>query len=61
MRSSPPNPYAAPAATGGQFWVNTKSGAYWRPGTRYYGKTREGKYTSEAEAIRAGYHAAGGQ
>jgi DNA/RNA endonuclease G (NUC1) len=45
----------------GQVWVNTKSGAYWRPGTRYYGKTKQGKYMSEVDAIKAGYHAAGGQ
>ena len=42
-------------------WVNTKSGAYWRPGTRYYGKTKQGKYMSEAAATAAGYHLAGGQ
>lgn len=55
-RSTPP--VAAPS---GQVWVNTKSGAYWRPGTQYYGKTKEGKYMSEAEALKAGYHPAGGR
>ena len=49
------------SAPAGQVWVNTKSGAYWRPGTRYYGKTKQGKYMVEADAIKAGYHAAGGQ
>jgi DNA/RNA endonuclease G (NUC1) len=56
--SSVSNP---PASTSGKVWVNTRSGAYWRPGTQYYGKTKEGKYMTEAEAIKAGYHAAGGQ
>jgi hypothetical protein len=39
-------------------WVNTRSGVYWRPGTRYYGKTAEGRYMSESQAIRQGYRAA---
>jgi len=45
----------------GKVWVNTKSGAFWRPGTQYYGKTKEGKYMTEAEALKAGYHPAGGR
>jgi endonuclease G len=50
-----------PGGAAGQVWVNTKSGAYWRPGTQYYGKTKEGKYMTEAQAQAAGYHPAGGQ
>jgi hypothetical protein len=38
-------------------WVNTDSGIYHQPGTRYYGKTKQGKYMSEADAIKAGYRA----
>ena len=45
----------------GQVWVNTKSGVIWKPGSQYYGKTKQGKYMSEAEALKAGYHFAGGQ
>ena len=40
----------------GQVWVNTKSGVIWKPGTTYYGKTKAGKYMSEADALAAGYH-----
>ena len=51
----------ATQSTGGQVWVNTKSKVYWRAGSRYFGKTTAGKYMSEAEAIRAGYHVGGGR
>ena len=42
-------------------WVNTKSHAYHQPDSRYYGKTKEGKYMSEADAKAAGDHAAPGK
>jgi len=48
-----------PANSAGMVWVNTDSGIYHKPGTRYYGKTKQGKYMSEANAIKAGYRAAG--
>jgi hypothetical protein len=38
-----------------QVWVNTKSGKYWKPGWRYYGKTKQGEYMSEEDAVRKGY------
>ena len=47
---------ASAAATAGQVWVNTKSGVIWKPGTAYYGKTKQGKYMSEPDALAAGYH-----
>src|SRR5579871_4015316 len=59
-QESPPVANNSPGNTSGQVWVNTRSGIYWRPGTRYYGKTKEGKYMSEQEAIQEGYHPAGG-
>lgn len=42
----------------GTVWVNLESGVYHYPGTRYYGKTKSGKYMPEADAVKAGYHAA---
>jgi len=42
----------------GQVWVNLDSGVYHYPNSRYYGKTKSGKYLSEADAMKAGYHAA---
>jgi hypothetical protein len=47
-----------PAKGSGMVWVNTDSGVYHKPGTRWYGKTRKGKYMTEADAIKAGYRAA---
>lgn len=42
----------------GQVWVNLSSGKYFYPGTHYYGKTKQGKYLSEAQAKQQGYTAA---
>lgn len=35
-------------------WVNTGSGVYHCPGTRWYGKTKQGKYMGECEARKDG-------
>lgn len=40
-------------------WVNTASKAYHLPGSRWYGKTKHGKYMTEEDARKAGYHPAG--
>jgi hypothetical protein len=66
--SSRPAPMAAPktatpsaargSAGAGMVWVNLDSGVYHYEGTRYYGKTKNGKYMSEADAVKAGYHPA---
>lgn len=49
---------APPASNVVTVWVNTDSRIYHKPGTRWYGKTKHGKYMTEADAIKAGYHAA---
>lgn len=57
-----PTPGNAPAmGTGGQVWVNLKSGKYFRPGSPYYGNTKQGQYLTEAQAQAQGYVAARGQ
>ncbi len=38
-------------------WVNTRSGTYHCPGTRWYGKTAEGEYMTQKAAQDKGYHA----
>jgi hypothetical protein len=44
----------AAAKSGGMVWVNTDSGIYHKGG-RWYGKTKTGKFMSEADAKAAGY------
>jgi len=38
--------------------VNTKTGVYHLPGSRWYGATAEGQYMGRDAADAAGYHAA---
>ena len=44
----------AAAKASGKVWVNTESGVYHKSG-RWYGKTKNGKFMTEAEAKAAGY------
>jgi hypothetical protein len=46
---TPPSP--------GMVWANTTSKVYHKPGSRWYGRTREGKWMTEADARKAGYKA----
>ena len=42
-------------------WVNTASGVYHCPGTRWYGATKQGEYMTQAEAQKKGYRPAYGR
>jgi len=52
---SAPAKAAGPPPAKGMVWVNTDSGVYHKEGSRYYGKTKQGKYMTEADAQKAGY------
>jgi hypothetical protein len=43
-----------------EVWVNTRSGKYFKPGSRNYSKTKEGKFMTEIDALDSGYLPAGG-
>jgi uncharacterized iron-regulated membrane protein len=54
---TPSSSEIAAAKASGKVWVNTESGVYHKSG-RWYGKTKSGKFMTEAEAKAAGYKAA---
>ncbi len=50
---------AGAAALGGgpgMVWVNTESHTYHKEGSRWYGRTKKGKYMSEQDALKEGAH-----
>jgi hypothetical protein len=57
-RHSFPKPKATAAPGGGpdKVWVNTTTRVYHCYGDRYYGKTANGKYMTEKDAIALGAH-----
>jgi hypothetical protein len=46
----------AAAQASGKVWVNTETGVYHKGG-RWYGATKQGKFMTEDDAIKAGYRA----
>ncbi len=54
--TSTSNMAQAPGGGPGMVWVNTPTNVYHCSGSRYYGKTKEGKYMTEAQAKAAGAH-----
>jgi DNA uptake protein ComE-like DNA-binding protein len=48
--ATPPQP--------GMVWANTSTKVFHREGDRYYGNTKHGKWMTEEEATKAGYHEA---
>ena len=56
VAGQPAKPEHPPAAGGqaGMVWVRTGSNVYHEPGDKWYGKTKDGRYMSEKDALAAG-------
>jgi hypothetical protein len=53
-----PQATQAPGGGNGQVWVNSETHVYHKEGSKWYGKTKQGKYMSEADATKEGDKAA---
>ena len=56
--STPAGARVAQSSESRQVWVNTATGVYHYPGTRWYGNTKQGKFMSEADVRAQGYRPA---
>jgi len=54
---APSDKEIADAKAKGMVWVNLSSGVYHKEG-KFYGKTKKGKFMTEDDAKKAGYHEA---
>lgn len=50
-----PQRSAAEGEPAGMVWVRTGSKVYHQPGDKWYGRTKDGRYMTEKDAIAAGY------
>jgi len=48
--------YSAPPSAG-MVWVNKETKVYHKQGDRWYGRTKQGAYMNEADAVKAGFRA----
>jgi len=55
-KNMPTVPYTAPPSAG-MVWVNKETKVYHKQGDRWYGRTKEGAYMTEADATKAGFRA----
>jgi hypothetical protein len=56
--STPAGARVAQSSESRQVWVNTATGVYHYPGTRWYGNTKQGKFMSEEDARAQGHRPA---
>ncbi|OPY07478.1 MAG: Helix-hairpin-helix motif protein [Syntrophus sp. PtaB.Bin001] len=56
-KAAAPAKVTAPPSGKGMVWANPDSKIYHKEGSFWYGKTKNGSYMTEAEAIKAGYRA----
>ncbi len=52
-----PSASFTPPPSAGMVWVNKETKVYHKQGDRWYGRTKQGAYMTEAAAIQAGYRA----